>query len=268
MKMNPILRQELRIKARSMNFTWMMAAYNLVLGVMAFLYLGEIASSSNLWGYDTFQKVLEMYRTIIVVEMTLLTFIIPSITGAAIAGEREKQTLDLLLASKLSHWKIICGKLETSAALMLILIISSFPILALAVIVGGIQPGDLIVVFLFLFCYTIFIGSIGIFFSTVFKKTTTATILTYITLLIFIVVIVFFVVVPVLVSTDLDGGSAIIDVTGYSRMDQIISKIAGLFARLSNNMLNEYWIWFAMIGQLFIAFLFSGASVLRLKYRR
>ncbi|HIT90261.1 MAG TPA: ABC transporter permease, partial [Candidatus Merdenecus merdavium] len=138
MKINPILKKDLGIKARTMKFTWIVVGYNVIIGIVALLLMIDALGFSKEWGYTSFSKMALMYQNMAVTEMLLLLVIIPSITGASIAGEREKRTLDLLLTSKLTSWQIISGKLQTCVALMMLLVITSLPLLSLSIIFGGI----------------------------------------------------------------------------------------------------------------------------------
>ena len=75
--------------------------------------------------------------------------------------------------------EIILGKLSASFSTMFILIVSSFPLLAVSFVYGGITFYD---VCLLLLCYVavaLLTGSMGICFSAIFKRSTIATVVTY-----------------------------------------------------------------------------------------
>ena len=101
--------------------------------------------------------------------------------------EREKKTLDVLLTTNLNPWRIITGKLEASLGVVLILTVSALPVLSLVVVFGGIGLGGLLLMAGGLLLTGIFVGSIGIFCSVVFKRTTLATVLSYV-IVVFLVV--------------------------------------------------------------------------------
>ena len=114
--------------------------------------------------------------------MTYLLFIlvvlsVPAVAGGSISLEREKKTLDVLLTTNLNPWRIITGKLEASLGVVLILTVSALPVLSLVVVFGGIGLGGLLLMAGGLLLTGIFVGSIGIFCSVVFKRTTLATVL-------------------------------------------------------------------------------------------
>ena len=90
--------------------------------------------------------------------------------------------MDLLLCTKMSTFDIIVGKLLSSLAYMLLLIISSLPLFSLVFLFGGITPWDVLSLFLFYIVTAMVVGSIGIFFSTIFKRAVVATVVSYVTI--------------------------------------------------------------------------------------
>ena len=80
-----------------------------------------------------------------------MLFITPGLTAGAISTEREKQTLSILLTTSQSSFQIISGKLLSSIAFLLLLIVAGLPIYSLVFLFGGISPMDFVKVFFFLF---------------------------------------------------------------------------------------------------------------------
>ena len=115
-----------------------------------------------------------------------ICILIPGLAGGAIAGERERKTLDLLLTTHLSPWKIILGKLESSLCLIFLISFSTLPVIGLVLIYGGITLVNLFQLFLNLVITGIFIGSIAIFYSAIMRKTTVAVILSYVTVVLLV----------------------------------------------------------------------------------
>ena len=84
-----------------------------------------------------------------------------------------------MLTTTMKPSEIILGKLSASFSTMFILIVSSFPLLAVSFVYGGITFYD---VCLLLLCYVavaLLTGSMGICFSAIFKRSTIATVVTY-----------------------------------------------------------------------------------------
>jgi ABC-type transport system involved in multi-copper enzyme maturation permease subunit len=122
---------------------------------------------------------MQIYTMLSVLQFSLILLITPAQTAGTISSEREKQTLDLLLSTRMSPFGIVFGKLLSSMSFMILLIITSIPLFSLVFLFGGVTPGDMAKLFLFYIITAFSVGSIGIFFSTLFKKTVTATVMTY-----------------------------------------------------------------------------------------
>ena len=180
MKINPVYLKELKTSVRTMKTSMILLGYNGLLalfGLFAFLIIFRFDIRNG--GVIEYAAILKVYFIIGAVEFALMLFIIPSITAASIASEREKQTLELLLITKQSPLQVIIGKLLSSISTMVLLAFSSLPILALVFSIGGISISDLLEFMILIIVTAIYIGSIGLFFSTLFKKTTFATVSTY-----------------------------------------------------------------------------------------
>lgn len=183
MKLNPVFEKELRMFERSIKISWIIFIYNFVLAVVTLSIFYAMLDSSKFTGSLEYASMLQTYIIMAYIQFGMLLLIIPGLTAGAISGERERQTLDILLSTQMRPWQIIIGKLESSLSIVLLLGITSIPIVSIVFVFGGIKLIDLIILIILLFVEAIFIGSIGLLFSSVFKKTTTATVLTYATLL-------------------------------------------------------------------------------------
>lgn len=182
---NPVLSSELKVKMRSFKTILGIILYVGILIFIASLYY-SIATQNNYYGARAVNANQEIGTTLYILvalfQFALIMVIAPAQTSGAISGERERQTLDLLLCTKMSAFEIIIGKLISSLAFILLLIISSLPLFSLVFLFGGITPGDIATLFLFYIIIAMVVGSISIFYSTIFKRTMVATVVTYVTI--------------------------------------------------------------------------------------
>jgi ABC-2 type transport system permease protein len=118
-----------------------------------------------------------------VFQMILVCFITPGFTASQISLEREKQTLDLLISTPLRPAAIVVGKLAAALAFVVLMILSAIPISAIVLMYGGASVDDIFRQQLVLLVAALFVGSIGLFYSALLKRTQPATVLTYITVL-------------------------------------------------------------------------------------
>ena len=82
-----------------------------------------------------------LYVVVLTIEVVLLCLFVPSAAGGSIAGERERQTLDILLSSRMTVREIVTGKLLSCISMAMLLVVTSIPILAVTSMYGGMQLG-------------------------------------------------------------------------------------------------------------------------------
>lgn len=179
MKMNPVYRRELTVTSRSFRMAMILTVFNLLLAVVALLNMYSVVAQVKMTAEIQYSSFLEIYIFVATLEFILLMFIMPALTAGSISGERERQTLDLMLTTKMSAADIVLGKLFSCFSIMFLLVVSSFPALALVFVYGGIMLTDLLWLLACYFTVALFSGSLGICFSSVFKKSTMATVISY-----------------------------------------------------------------------------------------
>jgi ABC-type transport system involved in cytochrome c biogenesis permease component len=118
-----------------------------------------------------------------VIQLLLVSFIAPALTAGAISLEREKQTLDLLIATPLRPGAIVVGKLLSALAFVVLMILAGIPVSALVLMYGGVTVDDILRQQVVLFASAIGLGVIGLFISALLKRTQAAIVLTYCVLL-------------------------------------------------------------------------------------
>lgn len=175
--------KELRGRMRGRRAFIFLTFYLVVLG--GFAWMIELLlerSVAGSFGTATFASAgigRGVFVGLLLVETLLVMFLAPAYTTGAISLEREKQTLDLLVATPISSLGIVLGKLISALAFVFILIISSIPLTALVFVFGGAGPEDVAKGYLILLVTAIGLGSIGLFCSSLFRRTQAATVVTY-----------------------------------------------------------------------------------------
>ncbi len=171
--LNPVFRKDMRVLFRNVKVYVGLFIYLFVLLGITNLIL-KMINMDNYNGFNP-EYIITAYLVMLGFQMLTLTFIIPAVTSSSISGERERQTLDFLLVTKMSGWDIVTGKLMSSLLLVAIIIVASMPIYAIIFYYGGVSILGFILNTVFLLIYSCFVGSIAVFFSTVVKKTAAAT---------------------------------------------------------------------------------------------
>lgn len=162
-----------------MKFAMIIFTYNLCLGLIIILFM--YVSMHNVTGQLVFnyENCERLYLIISGFEFGSIFFVVPALTVGTVAGEREKRTLDLLLVSKLSPLHIICGKMSYAVTIIFILIISDFPLTAMVAVTHSIEMKIQWQLLILLLVTSLYIASIGVFFSTIKKSTIAASLWTY-----------------------------------------------------------------------------------------
>ncbi len=176
--LNPVLNKEIRLRFRSTKSYIGIAAYLLILGIISLGYIGITLNFDNMGTFRPEQSK-EMFLLISMLQLILVIFITPGLTGGVISSERERQTLPILLTTAQSSSSIILSKLFSSLAFLLLMVFVSAPIYMIIFLYGGISPETVFASFgLYLFTMLI-IGSIGVLASTLIRKTIIAMVTTY-----------------------------------------------------------------------------------------
>lgn len=178
MRVNPVLRNESKISVRSIKFTLMIFAYIAVLSIAVMIYYSSV--NEAIFSNGLYLESSKLFYVVMALgQAILLLFIVPALSSTAICSEREKQTLDILLSSKLTPLQIIIGKVSASSLRVIILIISTMPLYAIGAIIGVVKISNILALIVFFIVNTIFVSSIGVFVSTYIKTSKVSTALSY-----------------------------------------------------------------------------------------
>lgn len=182
MVLNPILEKDLKTKIRGWRMPVLLSLYLAFLGGVLYLFFLSNNLIYGVMGYSVFNPriAVNAYNLIAFFQFSLLALIVPAITSTAISGERERQTLDLMLCSGISTLSIIMGKLLVSIAYIMLLVVASLPILGVVFLFGGIGLGEVLLLLLYYIITALMAASLGIFLSTLFRRNITAIIASYI----------------------------------------------------------------------------------------
>lgn len=185
MRANPILKKELVLGARSIKFPMALLFYSGCLSVTALVTLDGMTSFGYYGGNIDFSSLTSIFLILAYMQLFMICIIIPILTAGSIAGERERQTLDIMLTAPVSPLSIVLGKLFASMANVFLFVISSLPAMAIAFLYGGIKWQYLLIFIVSIMCIAFFSGAIGLWCSSVYRKTIVSVIVSMIVELVF-----------------------------------------------------------------------------------
>lgn len=175
---NAVYVKEAKLRVRSIKFALTVLFYNLIMIAIA-VFGFSIAFNTSLQGRVNYSNAIALYVCLIAIEAGMVMFLVPAFTAGSIAGEREKQTLEILLTTTLKPRQIVWGKLMSSISMVLLLIVSTLPTISIVFTIGGVEILDLLEFVIVVFVFTLLIGSIGVWASVLMKRTVQATVFAY-----------------------------------------------------------------------------------------
>ena len=101
------------------------------------------------------------FRVLVFVQLTLLLFFSALSAASTISLEKDRRTFLLLLITDLSNHEIVLGKLFGSLLQILLMLVGSIPVLAILMLLGGIDPWQIGEAMLVLGTTALAAGSLG-----------------------------------------------------------------------------------------------------------
>ncbi|MGG3883157.1 ABC transporter permease [Brevibacillus panacihumi] len=173
---NPVLFNEWKMRMRSVRSPWMLFFYLMVLGAITLFYIYVQTDGGTYYNPDNSR---ELFMILSILQLGMIVFVVPGLTSGSISGERERQTLSILLTTNVSATRLILGKWLASLSFMMFLVFATIPLYAIVFLYGGVSPVQLVKVFGFYVITMFAIGSVGVLLSTLIKRTGIATVVSY-----------------------------------------------------------------------------------------
>ncbi|MCI8972142.1 MAG: ABC transporter permease [Lachnospiraceae bacterium] len=181
-QLNPIVKKDLQVTARSMRFSWGLFAYEAVVALAFLLGLSSIQSGVD--GYygdgNIYQELINLFPVLAIAQVCIVSLIVPVMTASSISGEKERQTFDIMMTTCMSPLSIVFGKVSSAVLRVLFYVMGSLPVMALSFVVGGLSWSVLFYFVLAVIVLSVFAGSIGILCSSLCRRSISAVILTFV----------------------------------------------------------------------------------------
>ncbi len=189
LRYNPIIIKELRYRMRSWHGLVDLATFSFLLGGFGLIMYNTYQNSNRLYSssgyiYNIYASSPQTPRSqelgsnyfvaIVVAQLFLACMLAPSFSAQTIAGEKERQTYDVLLVTLLRPRDIIIGKLFSSLAYLLLVTIAGIPIASVAFLMGGLGPDQLVSAVVVIMITGLMLGAIGIFWSSAMNRSVAA----------------------------------------------------------------------------------------------
>jgi ABC-type transport system involved in multi-copper enzyme maturation permease subunit len=181
----PVLFYDLMCSARRTRFIMLRVVYAGIL----FLVLIWVASTWSLKQQfspspgnpvEESARMAESYfSTFLTLQMLTVLFLTPAYVAGAISEEKERRTLEFMLATDLANREIVLSKLLSRLANLAFLLLAGLPILSLMQLLGGVDPLLLLVGFAATGITMTSLASVSMLMSVYARKSRDSTGLTY-----------------------------------------------------------------------------------------
>lgn len=180
-QLNPIVKKDLRVTARSIKLSLGVLAYEFILLCAFLLALLVIESETrSIYSNNVYSYLVYLFPIISGIQLGIVALIMPIITATSISGEKERQTFDIMMTTCMSPMSIVVGKVISAVIKILFFVLASTPIMALAFVAGGIRWIDIFGYVFVVTAFAVFSGSIGIFCSSVCNRAITSVVMSFV----------------------------------------------------------------------------------------
>ena len=179
MNLNPVTMREIRERFQRQRAVMFLTLWIvLVIGLGYLIYLAARAWAGQAGFFGGISPLLIssslgqiMFELVSLLLLSAMLLVVPGIAALSIVGERERLTLPLLQVSQLKPHQIVLGKLGSSLAYQLLLLVSVAPILLVPILFGGVRVLDVLVAVAVIAATSVLIGSISVWVSARAKST-------------------------------------------------------------------------------------------------
>ncbi|OJW19797.1 MAG: ABC transporter permease [Planctomycetales bacterium 71-10] len=181
MRENPVLNRELLTTLRSPRSFVLQFAYVAVLGILVYFYWpAGVDDESRMVGPGVAKR---LYDIFFLGQFCLVALMAPTFAAGSITGEKERKTYEMLLVSPLKPHTIVIGKLLSSLSYLVILILSSLPLMILCYLLGGLLLSEIARSYVVLILAAGTFGLLSLACSSAFSRTSSALVVSYLVVL-------------------------------------------------------------------------------------
>jgi ABC-type transport system involved in multi-copper enzyme maturation permease subunit len=177
---NPVLIRELLVTLRSPRSFVLQMLYVCALGAVVYFRWPAGEEGARQVSPGVARGLFDLF---FLGQFFLVALMAPTFAAGSITGEKERKTYELLLASPLMPSTILVGKLLSSLSYLVILIISSLPLMILCYLLGGLLLSEITRSYLVLILAAGTFGLVSVACSSYFRRTSSALVVSYLVIL-------------------------------------------------------------------------------------
>jgi ABC-type transport system involved in multi-copper enzyme maturation permease subunit len=252
------------------------ATFLLVLLCWIYLIWSVRSESGSIRASEMADFAESFFYTFMVIQFVTVALLTPAYTAGAIAEEKDRRTLEFVLATDLRNREIVLSKLASRLANLLLIVLTGLPILSFLQLVGGVDPDLVLAGFAATGMTMVSLASLSIFCSVLAKKPRDAITVTYLAAAAYLILsgVSWLLLVPPLAAGNFPSTSTwtspvtVRDLVEWFNAGNIVAVLVQLFGNVRGKRLDEllptllrnYLIFHGLV-----AALFSTWAVLRLR---
>ena len=190
--LGPVFKVELVTTARRPRYFAIRVLYCLLILLVFWSIYESWASVTNgtstILIQDATQFATRLFVGFAILQYLMILLLTPALVGGTIADERQRKTLHYLLASQLSSFEIIFGKLGARLLHVLVLVLAGLPIVAILGLMGGVDYLNLFTTYVGTLSTLYFLGCLSILISVVSKRARDSVVVAYLIIFVWLVV--------------------------------------------------------------------------------
>jgi ABC-type transport system involved in multi-copper enzyme maturation permease subunit len=179
---NPVTLKELRIGLREKRIFILQVLFLFLLLALSLVVLPQMFDRKSSQRLADAGR--EFFYVLFWVQLLLLSFTMPALTCGSLSGERERNSLDMVLASRLSSGELVAGKLGFAAYCLVLLLASALPLASISFFLGGVSLAQALSSYVELFLFGMIAASIGLFSSARENRSNYSTVQAYLLVLV------------------------------------------------------------------------------------
>ena len=175
----PLLARELTEQAGRRRTYVLRMLYGTLLFLLAFWQFERILAGVGPNIFSALGTGAQMFRQVVLIQFLGILLFLPALVCGAITSEKERDSLSLLLITRLSPWTILSEKLLSRLVPMFTFLLLSLPLLAFAYSLGGVSTMEMISGVSILCLTCLHVGALSLMCSSWATTTVSAFIGTY-----------------------------------------------------------------------------------------
>ena len=148
MLVGPVFSREVATAPRNWRLYFLRAVYvTALLGLICTAWLIVFGSQPVRTLGDLSRFGAAVFSLIAPVQLAIAMGFAALLTAAAVAQEKDRRTLDLLLMTRMTNSELVLGRLLASMLTVLVMVFASLPLLMLVTLLGGVSHAQVMQVF-------------------------------------------------------------------------------------------------------------------------